>query len=363
MPETVTESFAHIACPRCGYPIGPTIAASEARGETSGPCTECGLHIEWESLRSVSGDPRWFVESRVRGPWTVWRAVITLARLVRPHRFWSQVSMVIPVRPRRIAVFFLAIALCLHVIAAAARITRIASTSTALTPASFAIDLVVAAALPLSRMTGSEMLIESDAVFPLPDQRSQRALHFAQSLALAGVLPFRSDYTRMGKQVTGRRVAGIILGFNYGKFSSPCEFDLVHSREVHTLLSIASVAITAPFVVLLLPTSLRRARVRRVHLLRMSAYSTALIIPLFALFVFTPRTYVTTDNDLFVPIIHFARLNGWPLFLAAYFVMVVVSMHAMASRYLKLPHATGVALSCSLIATLTTVVILAMWLD
>ena len=43
--------------------------------------------------------------------------------------------------------------------------------------------------------------------------------------------------------------------------------------------------------------------------------------------------------------------------------MVVVSMHAMASRYLKLPHATGVALSCSLIATLTTVVILAMWLD
>jgi hypothetical protein len=361
MPEIGTESFAHIACPRCGYPIGPTIAASETRGETSGPCTECGLHIVWESLRSVSGDPRWFVESRVRGPWTVWRAVITLARLVRPHRFWSQVSMVIPVRTRRIAVFFLAIALCLHVIAAAARITRIASTSTALTPASFAIDLIIAAALPLSRMTGSEMLKESDAVFPNPDQRSQRALHFAQSLALAGVLPFRSDYTRMGKQVTGRRVAGILLGFNYGKFSSPCEFDLIHRGEVHTLLPIASVAITAPFVVLLLPTSLRRARVRRVHLLRMSAYSTALIIPLFALFVFTPRTYVTTDTDLIMPMIHFARLNGWPLFFAAYFVMVVVSMHAMASRYLKLPHATGVAISCSLIATLTTVVILAMW--
>ena len=93
-----------LPCPRCGYDVSGPVATWTESCPVGGMCSECGLSFRWldvfHPLRDV---PRWFFEL---APWRrVWSFPATWARTVLPWRFWRDVKLSFPPRPRRLFAF------------------------------------------------------------------------------------------------------------------------------------------------------------------------------------------------------------------------------------------------------------------
>lgn len=111
-------------CPRCGYDLQGQIAAWHPAGDTqpdaacptTGTCSECGLDFEWRFIL-VEGlaSPRWFFETtRVH---RLSRLIATSLRVLNPRRFWRAVLLEVSPRPRRLfiyAIFPLVALLLIH---------------------------------------------------------------------------------------------------------------------------------------------------------------------------------------------------------------------------------------------------------
>jgi len=96
-------------CPRCGYDLEGQIAAWHPAGAdadnaacpAAGTCPECGLDFEWRYIL-VEGlaAPVWFVETtRVRH---LRRGVRTWVRSLNPRTFWRDVRLEVPPRIARL---------------------------------------------------------------------------------------------------------------------------------------------------------------------------------------------------------------------------------------------------------------------
>ena len=111
----------HPECPRCGYDLSGETARWESQCPLTGICTECGLDIAWRDILSQRlRMPRWWLEASMRfRPTTLVR---TWARVLRPWRFWRNVRMEFPIRPRRLVVFTLMALVLAHCAAAVAAV-------------------------------------------------------------------------------------------------------------------------------------------------------------------------------------------------------------------------------------------------
>jgi ribosomal protein S27AE len=111
-----------LECPRCGHLVGAMADEADRRGETHGKCGECGLDIEWSTLRRTALAPPWLVEARYSPRNIVRRAFGTLLRTARPFRFWESIDLSLALSRRRLLVFMLAVLAALHCLAASQRI-------------------------------------------------------------------------------------------------------------------------------------------------------------------------------------------------------------------------------------------------
>lgn len=102
----VAASNAFANCPRCGYDQRGTPATWTDSCPLNGTCAECGLLFAWSQvLQPHKFEPRWCVEFAPRR-WRVPAACVkTFLQSFRPWRFWSQLKMSHPIRWGRLIVY------------------------------------------------------------------------------------------------------------------------------------------------------------------------------------------------------------------------------------------------------------------
>lgn len=80
------------ACPRCGYDLGGEVARWRTSCPLASVCPECGLDVAWSSVfgpkRAI---PNWSVEHVQRG--LISGTWATLLRSLRPGWFWSRIGL------------------------------------------------------------------------------------------------------------------------------------------------------------------------------------------------------------------------------------------------------------------------------
>ncbi len=110
-----------------------------------------------------------------------------------------------------------------------------------------------------------------------------------------------------------------------------------------------------PLAFFLLPVSLRRAKVRRAHIMRIQAYALALIVPILGLWSLTQTAVVLLDHadSSLVWKFDLDDLPFGPITACFTTAWLLWAWHAAVKHYLRLPHALPVALAMLTIAALT----------
>ena len=344
-----------LSCPRCGYDLTPAMLAAAARGDAHGTCSECGLGFEWARLRDEGGDPRWFVESRggtmPTRPRLV-RALTTLARCVRPFHFWSRIHMAIPTDARGIAAFMLAVAAALHLLFAARNLHMLATIGggwrrapTALgwvqTADRNPLDYLSTTLVPLSGVTVSD----ADKWMREHQAGSDRIGTGAHAWRVAVAVV--QDAGLWPPAWIGPRRANPDIPL-HSTMLRECNFAVKNRTALRRVACTAVLPLGAPVAILLLPVSMRRARVRARHVWRCTAYSAALLVPCAALFLLSPSGFGASGAVRATDVLelHALLLCAIPLTLAWNWAFV--------RNYLRLEHAGAVAVSNTVVGTLAS---------
>ncbi len=345
-----------LECPRCGHHLDGNADAAEARGEMRGVCTECALPVEWAKLRADAIAPKWFIEAQHSKYWWPRRLASTLLRCVRPFHFWSAIDLAIPFSRRGAIVFLIGVAALLHVVAVGQRLAYVgpvcldrfrwkmwnAETESAA-------DLTLAIIAPMSCFAGSEILHYSRSEVG-PGNEFEVAMRTTARFAMIAIYPMRSQMV-FGYAPTPWSPRGTVT--NTGKAPS-----IFWPDQSDSTIASSIAAVSAPFAMLLLPTSLRRARIRQRHFLRVSLYASVLIVPIMATSLALPHFGAMYGGSALSFINLYGKPNADAILLASATLFISIWMTAAAGRYLRLPHAAGVGLSCGLIAVLTSMLVL-----
>ena len=345
-----------LECPRCGHHLDGNADAAEARGEMRGVCTECALPVEWAKLRADAIAPKWFIEAQHSKYWWPRRLAGTLLRCVRPFHFWSAIDLAIPFSRRGAIVFLIGVAALLHVVAVGQRLAYVgpvcldrfrwkmwnAETESAA-------DLTLAIIAPMSCFAGSEILHYSRSEVG-PGNEFEVAMRTTARFAMIAIYPMRSQMV-FGYAPTPWSPRGTVT--NTGKAPS-----IFWPDQSDSTIASSIAAVSAPFAMLLLPTSLRRARIRQRHFLRVSLYASVLIVPIMATSLALPHFGAMYGGSALSFINLYGKPNADAILLASATLFISIWMTAAAGRYLRLPHAAGVGLSCGLIAVLTSMLAL-----
>jgi hypothetical protein len=94
-------------CPRCGYDLSGTVATWSDACPVDGRCTECGLGLAWgDVLNPARQVPRWsYEQSRAVSPVSgAIKILPTLARMLWAPGFWRAMKMEFAFRPLRLFV-------------------------------------------------------------------------------------------------------------------------------------------------------------------------------------------------------------------------------------------------------------------
>ena len=113
----MTRASPELACPRCGYDVSGAVPTWTEQCPREGTCSECGLVYVWVDIfRPERVHPKWSFEHAAKRRL---RALIkTMFFALRPARFWSAMSLAAPIRPFRLALMVLILALVGHTAAA-----------------------------------------------------------------------------------------------------------------------------------------------------------------------------------------------------------------------------------------------------
>jgi hypothetical protein len=329
-----------IRCPRCGYELAQAVSDATARGDAAGNCSECGLEVRWALLRESGGDPRWFVESRThpgRPRRRIARAVGTLAMCVRPRRFWSRVTMEIPADWRGMACFLALVALMAHLLLGARNVHTLATEGGGwirlATPSGPSIgragstqplDYLAAIVVPLASVSVSEVTSEiRNAGAGEKTFRTVVAILEEPGLWPPAWLPNRAPNP------------DVLAGLDTPLRES--HEPILSARALGRAAFAASVPVLAPLATVVLPISMRRARIRARHLVRGMVYGAALIVPLAALLFLTPRGMGIGGDVNAGTEVH--------SLLACSVVLTLLWNWAFSREYLRLSHPLAVALS------------------
>ena len=345
-----------LECPRCGHQLEGNADAAEARGETRGVCTECALPVEWSKLRADAIAPKWFVEAQHSKYWWPRRLAGTLLRCARPFHFWNSIDLAIPFSRRGAIVFLIGVAALLHVVAVGQRLAYVGPVcldrfrwKMMNAETESAADIALAIVAPTSRFDGSDILRLTRSEVG-PGTASEVALRTTARFALIAIYPMRREMSFHGAptawnprgptRITGR---------------AP---ELLWPDQADSTIASSIAAVFAPFAMLLLPTSLRRARIRPRHFVRVSLYASVLIVPIVATSLLLPHFGAMYGGSSLSFINLYGQPNADAILLASATLFISIWMTAAAGRYLRLPHAAGVGLSCGLIAVLTSMLVL-----
>ena len=349
-----------LECPRCGHQLGVMAAEAERRGETHGKCSECGLDVEWSNLRLATEAPAWFIESRHSPRNIVRRAFGTLVRTARPFRFWESIDLSLALSRRRLLVFVLAVLAVLHCLAATQRILERGWTPWAAPPAASVSNacnfgrVALAVVAPLSRFDGAGVVY---AAHQATGRTDALGLVWESIPALAkAAIPLQDG--KITVKVIQVSPTQSIIHHAYPNARGLLMPVLRSSSAV-----VVPATLLAPLTLLLLPTSLRRARIRPRHFVRLMAYTTALLIPITAC-VFVADTLLQgllnparSETSFHLhPIGAFGEVNPAFFLLLLVLTLNAVWLTAAASRYLRLPNARGVGVACALIPMLVACV-------
>lgn len=95
-------------CPRCGYDQSGEVAAWTDRCPVEGRCPECGRLFSWTVVFDPSRTTlRWSFEHARHPLGLIPRWFLTVAKAVRPKRYWGSIGLATPIRPGRISLFLM----------------------------------------------------------------------------------------------------------------------------------------------------------------------------------------------------------------------------------------------------------------
>jgi hypothetical protein len=328
-------------CPRCGYDLRGATSAWQESCPLCGSCPECGLEFEWaELLGQRRRTPRWCVEyGRLRE--VPWRVPRTLLMTLLPWRFWSTLRMVHDPRFGRVALHLVLCAVLLyplfallHGAVAWAHWSSFRSPATTRRP-------------PAYRVVAQAVLLPWSETSPGP-----------VTLALVSRSPpIVADPGGAGGPVTTLSIGPTTVSYVF-----PPPRDLLGGYWRRLPMTRAAQALAflllCPAGFLALPVSRKRARVRYRHVVRIGGYSLVLVMAVLAVGVARPAAATLADMgwrpavlaaDLAAGLLRFGELVPW--ILAG---LAVLWWGAATSRYLRMPHPWGVAVTVVVMAGLCT---------
>ena len=328
-----TRNHQDARCPRCGYDLHGVIESWKRECPIYGICSECGLEFEWGEFLSPQRAPeRWCVEY-VRW-WKIAGSSFKTLLLImfRPAKFWRELQMIYAPRWIRIPVIILPAAVILYLILS---ISVGAHVHNAYKRAS--------AAGPI---TGYPPIIVS--LYAAVNPFSKYYIIYTTTTSTgAGRTSATSQGTPRPRSILYNKlndfrfiVKDSLRAVRYGGFFVPFRQGQDSVVFAHVLL----MAGLCPLAFFALPRSLRAAKVRRAHILRIWGYSAGILVWPAALMVFSPigpdiLWQWWKESREFV--IYGAGAGG-----------LIIWWSLASKHYLKLPHAWGVGASMVVLAYL-----------
>ena len=292
-PPSLELADTQVECPRCGYDVRGVTAGWETSCPIEGKCTECGLMFDWGTvLGPVTAGLEWCVEfatakARVRAVLKTWR------RALRPGRFFGSIQMIFRLAPRRLLLFFACMLVAAHL--------PVAATQTWLAQREW--------------RQGARFAIQPPA--------------FALVAARTVFLPWSSEATWGPLGRTGVRC------------DSPRDLNEQIAVPLAWLAGAIAVIAAPPALLLMLPISMRLARVRPRHLLRVGAYN-ASWIPIVALIEMIGAVGIVAQYPVLVTFAVLARVVIWPMLLAAWCLALRRYLHLREAIVVLVTSVNGV---------------------
>lgn len=323
--STIPPSNPHrpATCPRCAYDLAGAVARWNDSCDLHAICPECGLDFPWRDVMNPTHImPRWFFENPVRSDFLT--LLLTLPRLLRPRRFWSAIRLSLPIHIRRLVALVVLLTLLSHMMIAVCAAIAFWNTARVYARGGFS-------AISPPPLTQSYLPI---LLWPY----STREI----DCTLTGLMLYtRSNGTTTAIPLSTRTVPVI-----------------ARSPAGSEMLCLILPMVLMPLSYLLLGETLRRTRVRPLHLFRIFAYSVCLLVPALLFYLFVPEFSRNTNWLLPSALPQWlSRLRSFApaIQLATVLLLVLLGVwwHAATVRYLRLPHATGIVMAMLVITTLT----------
>jgi hypothetical protein len=320
------------ACPRCGYDLSGVVASWHVGCPIEGTCSECGLEFSWRDVL----DPRWsvpgwaFEHARRR---VLASLVSSAARALWAWGFWRRIRMEHPIRGGRLGVWVVVMLLATHAVFGAYNGVY------AYADISRARQQLISA---LSTGQSAQNVVSAGTVW----RHTLRAVVWPYSGTITSVWAPRGGGWMWSTE--SRVPARVWLG--------PLAFSLF------------------PLAYLVLGQTMRRARVRRAHLVRIWAYSLALSpLTLLVWLRVLPQPEPIADlaeslSYLVSPYVapEWRYVPDWLYVLGEIVAAGGVFWWCATTRYLRLGHARLTAPIMTVIvglATLTGLVVCSVWLS
>ncbi|MCP3902862.1 MAG: hypothetical protein GY715_04425 [Planctomycetes bacterium] len=317
-------------CPRCGYDLRGVTSAWTDACPLDSRCTECGLMIHWPDVLSPKRRvPAWNVEC-ARTPWHVPRTCVrTLWRTMRPWRFWTELKMTHEVRANRLAVYVVFLLAFVYGAFAVSQACAVLF-STSGPPSKVLFAAGYAAALPWSWDPPDYYYVTQGVAIP-----QRRPIGFTVSEP-PPPLELTRRFTRGAFDAVN--VRNLLFGF---RATNPWSggFENIIGLILFSMIPV----LTTPLGMIALPQSRRKAKVLPRHIVRVTVYSLVLV-PVALVYAILRFTFA----DSWINLCSDWRLVGWwlvPVFLMIWWTAAI-------RRYLRMPHAPGVAAAIVVIGIL-----------
>ena len=353
-----------LECPRCGYAIAATAQHAAAEGRPRAVCSECGFESNPDELARGAVCPPWLIESGAVRHGVIMRFLRTATRVFAAHRFWSAVRLAAPISGRGLAAYLAGLALALHFWAAAA-IAPFVLYERNYAPAigSIAPDLALVAVLPLCPMRADDILKVTAQANPNRSVDAAVLWRFATSAVrltfVRDKLLFES--VPQAPYATGPYAAKTPRPFQSSRlFYVEADRNLLRAqRWLGAVLAVAAFPVVACALLALMPGSLRRAKVRRSHLLRGCIYACSFAPVALALNAAAQGVAVVAPvhlpvNNRLLQTLAIALMLAIP---AGAIAFSAIYLDAFCTRYLVLPRGRVVAITLNLMVLLAAIVI------
>ena len=125
-----------------------------------------------------------------------------------------------------------------------------------------------------------------------------------------------------------------------------------------TIFGAFALATLSPLAILLLPVSLRRAKVRGVHFVRIVGTGVATCVPILVLAIVLDRHGASYFDFMIDPVTTYGTLNGHFFLILGSGCLAAIWTAAAAGRYLRLPNAPAIGIASATIGALVALHVL-----